>query len=84
MSKRKLRRVDLLCTLVDLHREDGRSARAIAARAGISPAYLSHLQSGRNDTVTAAVAVRLAGSLGVAPSVLFAPVSSIQTGRNEA
>lgn len=72
----KLRSRNLLRALVEAHREDGRSQRAIANRARITPSFLSQLLTGRKDTVTPAVATRLAGSLGIAPSVLFTPASS--------
>lgn len=80
----RLRSQQLLKMLVDLHKEDGRGQRAIAARAGISVGYLSHLLAGRKTGVSYDVAIGLAGSLGVAPAVLFALPSSTQDVRDAA
>lgn len=77
----KLRSRDFLKMLVALHKEDGRAQRAIATRAGLSTAMLSALMAGTKDRLTPEKAIALAGSLGVAPGVLFRLPSSVDGGR---
>lgn len=75
---------ELLRLLVDRHKANGRSQRAIAADARIHVSYIAHLLAGRSKTVSPNVAHNLARALGVSTELLFVSSSSSDTRWNVA
>jgi transcriptional regulator with XRE-family HTH domain len=51
----------------------GWSERGLAGRAGVSPATVNHLVSGRRQTCSPATAAALEAALGCPPGLFFEP-----------
>lgn len=55
----------------------GLSERALAARAGVAPATVNHLLSGRRNRCSAKTAAALARALSCPAEVFFAPITGL-------
>jgi len=60
-----------------LRTDQGISLRTVARQAGISPAYLSRIESGQTAPPTPSVIKALAETLGIEPGILFELTSSL-------
>jgi len=58
------------------------SERALAQRAGLSPATVNHLVSGRRATCSIETAAAIESVLGCPPGVFFAPMPTTGGGRS--
>jgi transcriptional regulator with XRE-family HTH domain len=61
----------------------GLSARAFAARAGLSHSTINHLLTGRRSTCSARTAAAIEQALNCPPGLLFTPITSVRLIKQE-